>query len=68
MQLQRSTTGVCHPLLWVSDKWSPLEVLWILAQMSPLAPGGSGSSQSMPQRLITKYGAIPTQPSTTHNI
>jgi hypothetical protein len=38
------------------------------AQMSPLAPCGSSSLQSMSQRLITKYGAIPTQSSMTHNL
>jgi hypothetical protein len=36
--------------------------------MSPLAPCGSNSLQSMSQRLITKYGTIPTQPSMTQPI
>jgi hypothetical protein len=66
--LQRSTTGVCHALLWFPEQRIPLLVLWFPAQTSPLVPCDSGSSQSMSQRLITKYGAIPTQPSTMHNL
>jgi hypothetical protein len=50
------------------NKRSPLAVLRFPAQTSPLAPCGFGSSQSMSQRLITKYGAIPTQPSMTQPI
>jgi hypothetical protein len=56
---------LCYGFL---NKWSPLAVLRFPAQTSPLAPCGLGSSQNMSQRLITKYGAIPTQPSTTHNL
>jgi hypothetical protein len=47
------------------DKRTSHAVLRFPAQMSPLALCGSNSSQSMSQRLITKYGAIPTQPSMT---
>jgi hypothetical protein len=56
---------LCYGFL---NKRSPLAVLWFPAQTSPLAPCRSGSSQSMSQSMITTYGAIPTQPSTTHNI
>jgi hypothetical protein len=35
MSLQRSTTGVCHALLWFPDKWSPLTVLRFPAQNGP---------------------------------
>jgi hypothetical protein len=49
------------------NKQSPLVVLRFPAQTSPLAPCGSGRSQSMSQSMITKCGAIPTQPSMTHN-
>jgi hypothetical protein len=42
------------------NKRSPLAVLRFPAQMSPLEPCGLGSSQSISQRLITKYGAIPS--------
>jgi hypothetical protein len=56
---------LCYGFL---DKWSLLAVLWFPAQTSPLAPCGLGSSQSMSQRLITKYGAIPTHPSTIHSL
>jgi hypothetical protein len=45
-----------------------LAVLRFPAQTSSLAPGGSDSSQNISQSMITKYGAIPTQPSTTHNL
>jgi hypothetical protein len=48
---------LCYSFL---NKRSPLAVLWFPTQMSPPAPCGSGSSQSMSQSLITKYGAIPT--------
>jgi hypothetical protein len=65
--LERSTTGVCHVLLWFLNKRSPLVVLRSL-QVAPLAPCGSDSSQRMSQRLITKIGAIPTQLSTTHGL
>jgi hypothetical protein len=68
MMLQMSTTRVCHALLRSPDKRSLLAVLRFPAQTSPLAPCGSDSSQSMSQRLITKYVAIPTQPSTTHSL
>jgi hypothetical protein len=34
MLLQRSTTWVCHALLWFPDKWSPLAVLRFPAQSS----------------------------------
>jgi hypothetical protein len=68
MLLQRSTTGVCYALLRFPNKRSPLAVTRFPAQTSPLAPYSSGSLQSMSQRLITKYGTIPTQPSTTHNL
>jgi hypothetical protein len=37
-------------------------------KMAPFAPCGSGSSQRMSQRMITKKGAIPTQPSTAHSL
>jgi hypothetical protein len=47
-------------LCYSPDKRSLLAVLRFQAQTSPLAPCGSGSSQSMSQRLITKYGTIPT--------
>jgi hypothetical protein len=50
------------------NKQSLLAVLRFPAQMSSLAPCGSGNAQSMSQKLITKNGAIPTQPSTTHNL
>jgi hypothetical protein len=67
MLLQRSTTWVCHALLRFPEQTAPLAVLRFPTQMSPLAPRSSGRSQSMSQSMITKYGAIPTQPSTTHN-
>jgi hypothetical protein len=56
MLLQMSTIGVCHALLQFPE------------QTFPLAPCGLGSSQSVSQRLITTYGVIPTQPSTTQPI
>jgi hypothetical protein len=37
-------------------------------KMAPFAPCGSGSSQTMSQRLITKKGAISTQLSMTHSL
>jgi hypothetical protein len=55
-------------LATVPDKRSPLAVLGFPAQNDPFAPCGSGSSQRMSQRLITNKGAVPTQPSTTHNL
>jgi hypothetical protein len=56
---------LCYGFL---NKRSPLVVLRFSAQTSPLAPCGSASLQSMLQRLVTKYGVIPTQPSMTHNV
>jgi hypothetical protein len=56
---------LCYGFL---NKRSPLAVLRFPAQMSPLAPCGSGGSQSMSQSMITKYGAIPAQLSMTHNL
>jgi hypothetical protein len=50
------------------NKRSPLLVLRFPTQTSPLAPCGSGRSQSMSQSIITKYGAISTQPSMTQPI
>jgi hypothetical protein len=35
MLLQRSTIGVCHDLLWFSDKWSPLAMLRFSTQSDP---------------------------------
>jgi hypothetical protein len=46
MLLQRSTTGVCHALLWFPDKWSPLAVLKF--------PTQSGPSYTMWFRQFTK--------------
>jgi hypothetical protein len=68
MLLQIFTTGAYHALLRFLNKRSLLAVLLFSAQMALLAPCGSGSSQSMSQSMITKYGAIPTQPSMTHNL
>jgi hypothetical protein len=42
---------LCYGFL---NKWSPLVVLKFPAQASPLAPCGSGSSQSISQSMITK--------------
>jgi hypothetical protein len=56
---------LCYGFL---NKWFPLAVLRFPAQTFPLAPCGLDSSQSMLQILITKYGAIPTQLSMTHNL
>jgi hypothetical protein len=56
---------LCYGFL---NKRSPIAVLRFPTQTSPLAPCGSDSSQSISQRLITKYGVILTQPSTTHNL
>jgi hypothetical protein len=56
---------LCYSFL---NKRSLLVVLWFPTQTSPLAPCGLGSLQCMSQTLITKYGTIPTQPSTTHII
>jgi hypothetical protein len=44
-------------MLWYGfpNKWSPLAVLSFPAQISPLAPCGSGNSQS----IVTKYDDIP---------
>jgi hypothetical protein len=67
MPLQRSTTGVCHGLLWFLKQTVPACTAKVSSRNIPLAPSGSVSSQSMLQRLITKYGAIPTQLSMTHN-
>jgi hypothetical protein len=50
------------------NKQSSLAVLRFPTQTSPLAPCGSGSSQSMSQRPITKYSVILIQPSTTHSL
>jgi hypothetical protein len=55
MLLQKSNTEVCHALLQFPDKQSSLVVLRFPTQKSPLAPCGSASSQSMSERLITKY-------------
>jgi hypothetical protein len=64
--LQRSTTGVCHALLRFPDKQPHLQCWGFPHKVAPFAPCGSGSSHRMSQRLITKIGAIPTQPSMTH--
>jgi hypothetical protein len=56
---------LCYGFL---NKRSPLAVLMFPTQMSPLATCGSDRSQSTSQNMITKYGAIPSQPSMTHNI
>jgi hypothetical protein len=56
---------LCYGFL---DKRSLHAVLRFPKQMSPHAPCALVSSQSMSQRLITKYGVIPTQPSTTHSL
>jgi hypothetical protein len=68
MLLRRSTIGVCHALLWFPEQMVPAYSAKVSRINAPLAPCGSVSSQSMSQRLITKYGAIPTQLSTTHNL
>jgi hypothetical protein len=47
MPLQKSTTEVCHALLWFPDKRSPLAVLRFLTQNSP--------SCTMWFRQFTKY-------------
>jgi hypothetical protein len=56
---------LCYGFL---NKRSPLAVLRFPVQISPLASCRLGGSQSMSQSMITMYGAIPTQPCTTHNI
>jgi hypothetical protein len=68
MLLQRFTTGVCHVLLWFPDKRPRLQCWGFPHIVAPFAPCGSCSSNRMSQRLITKIGAIPTQPSTTQHI
>jgi hypothetical protein len=40
MLLQRSTTGLCHALLWFPEQIAPLAVLRFFEQMAPLAPCG----------------------------
>jgi hypothetical protein len=68
MPLQRFTIGVCHALLRFPDKRPRLQCWGFPHTVAPFAPCGSGSSHRMPQRQITKIGAIPTQPSMTHNL
>jgi hypothetical protein len=68
MPLQKSTTGVCHTLLQIPKQMAPLVMLRVFAQASPLAPCGSGVSQSMMEGMSQSMMLFPTQPSKTHNL
>jgi hypothetical protein len=68
MLLQRSTTGVCHALLWIPQQRAPLVVLRIPQQRVTLSPCGSGRSQNMSQSMTQRMMTILTQPSKTHNL
>jgi hypothetical protein len=50
-------------LQWFPDKWTPLAVLRFLEQNNPSCTMWFKQFT----KNVTKYGAIPTQPSTTHN-
>jgi hypothetical protein len=49
-------------------KWPRLQCRGFPHKVAPFTPCGSGSSQRMSQRRVTKTGAIPTQSSTTQLI
>jgi hypothetical protein len=59
MSLQRSTTRVCNALLQISEQTVPTCSAKISCTNAP--------SCTMWFKQVTKYDAVPTQPSITHN-
>jgi hypothetical protein len=60
MVLRRSTIGVSHALLWFPKQTVPAYSAKVSHTNVP--------SYTMWFRQVTKYDAIPTQPSMTHNL
>jgi hypothetical protein len=68
MLLQRSTTGVCHVLLWFSEQMVPAYSAKVSHTNVPSCTVWFRQVTKYEVRYITKYGAIPTQLSMTHNL